>query len=237
MRPDELFALETLAHVYGGRVEEGENPPDGYLVQTDRSIAVEVTRLIEHVPGERGAYSRKADDEPAHNLIEELIEEIGDCIPQAMYLLVILYTPLNNIRKTRVQLREVVLSMVEKNEDEKEAEIYSNRIVLSFYKGERDSGQKIVGVFPNKKSSSDIGKNTGFLLSKAITEKEVRRKSYEGGSEYWLVLLNEYWIAGDSSYQVAYESLKIEHDFEKVILINRRNRNIVHVLYEKITSH
>lgn len=38
--------------------------------------------------------------------------------------------------------------------------------------------------------------------------------------EYWLALYNDYWIADGESYSEAYQQIDVEHEFDKVLVIN-----------------
>lgn len=233
MRSEEKYALEALVEKYGGDFTEGENPPDGYVIIEAKKYAVEVTRLIQHVLDENGKLkSRVADDLPAYKMINEVDIELRNAIPAKKYVFVILRTPINNIRKTKIELTSKILEMINSGKVKEEIKICSNPISIAFYNGERESGKKVIAGLPNSRSSSDIGGNVDYLLLNRIQTKEARRKKLHDINGYWLALVNEYWIADEQSYQVSYENLGIQHGFDKIIFINDRKQ--CHELYSKI---
>lgn len=232
MRSEERYALEVLVEKYGGEIIEGDDPPDGYIIKNTKKYAVEVSRLIQNVTDDNGvAKPRIADDTPAHLLINDIDLELRDKIPTGKYVFVILYTPINNIRKTKRQLISKILEMIEIGREEDETEICTNLVSISIYAGERESGKKVIAAFPNSRSSADIGANVDYLLLNRIRDKENKRKELPNVEGYWLALINEYWIANEQSYQVSYDSLGIEHGFDKVLLINYRKQS--HEIYSK----
>ena len=233
MRPEEQFALEALVSEYGGKYIAGDDPPDGYIINGDNKIAVEVTRLIQHVTNDDGiTRPRKANDSPAYNLIEDINCELRESIPTGRYVSLIIFTPVNNVRKTKRELSTKIIEMLNSGIVEDEVDICSNQISISVYEGDRESKKKVIGGLPNKNSSADIGANVDYILSSRIRDKENKRNDLGCVEEYWLALVNEYWIADESSYLAAYKSLDIEHGFDKILLIN--NQKDVHEIFSKI---
>jgi len=49
MSPNEIFVMNSMVEAFGGKFIEGENPPDAYLELDDKTIAVEVTMLVEQI--------------------------------------------------------------------------------------------------------------------------------------------------------------------------------------------
>ena len=232
MRPEEKYTLEALVEKYGGEFYEGDDPPDGYLLNKGKKIAVEVTRLIQHVTDDNGKHlSRRADDVPAHILIDQLDKELKSKIPTDKYIFVILPTPINNFKKTKENLSMEILQLIKSAETKKLVNICSNSISISVYNGNRESGKKIIAALPNTRSSTDIGANVSYLLSDRINDKEHKRKEIDGVAEYWLALINEYWIADEQSYNISYKSLEIKHGFDRILLLN--DCKDIHEIYKK----
>lgn len=233
MRPDEKYALEALASKYGGEFIAGDDPPDGYLVRHESKVAVEVSRLIEHVTSDEGiTRPRHADNAPVFKLIEDIDSELRKDIPFGKYVLLIVYTPVNDVRKTKRELVAKIIEMLSSEVTKAEVDIRSNSISISVYDGCRESGKKVIGALPSKNSSADIGENVSYILSSRIRDKESKRKDLDGTDEYWLALINEYWIADENSYRASYNSLDIAHGFDKILLIN--DQQDVHEIYRKI---
>lgn len=150
MKPDEKYALETLVEKYGGKYIKGDEPPDGYLVSEDgKRIAVEVTRLIQHVTDDnRFTKPRLADDEPGHELLDQLDIELSNKIPTDKYIFIILPTPVNNVSKTKQLLASKILDLINSSATEAEFDVCSNPISISVFNGERSSGKKSLEHYP-----------------------------------------------------------------------------------------
>lgn len=102
MNPNETYVLGALKSKYGGEFSDGEDPPDAYLYIDKKTIAVEVTRLVEQVEDKKGKrISRLAQDMPAINLTNEINKELERHLPEDKHILLIIPTPINNIRRTK----------------------------------------------------------------------------------------------------------------------------------------
>jgi len=221
MRAEEVFAMKALVSKYGGEFTKGEDPPDGYIIKKHKRIAVEVTRLIQHVSTVDGASkSRLGDDAPAINLANHLDNELTNRIPEDKFVLLIIRTPLLNVRKFKKELPIAIIDLIEGKPQQKTASIASNDVTIKVYSGKRDSGKKVIAAIANSRSSADIHSNARYILDKQITVKETKREELDGVSEYWLAFINEYWIADAQTYKRAYDSLCVKHGFDKVLVIN-----------------
>ena len=233
MRPDEKYALETIVEKYGGEIIEGDDPPDGYIIRNSKKYAVEVSRLIQHVADADGvAKPRIADEAPAYKLINEIDIELRNDIPPEQYVILILYTPVNNIRQTKLGLKSKIIEMIKSGREEEDTEINSNSVSISIRTGVQDTEKKVFAVLPSTRSSANIGANVNYILLNRIRDKERKRQELPGVEEYWLALINEYWIADENSYQISYNALEIDHGFDKILLINDRSQS--HEIYSKI---
>ena len=230
MRPEEEFVLEALVSEIGGEFVDGDDPPDAYLMHDGRRIAVEVSRLIQHTINEHGQLRpRLSDDVPALTLADHLDDDLRNNIPDKKFFFVVIPSPVNDVRRTREQINQIILEMIQSESEEFEGGVCGNLIQIKIINGDRPSGKKIVAALPNRNSSADIGLNVSFLLQDRITTKNRKREVDDNNDEYWLALMNDYWIADARSYQNAFDALKIEHEFDKILLVEG-NRN-VHQLY------
>jgi len=59
-----------------------------------------------------------------------------------------------------------------------------------------------------------------YLLKDRITTKAKKCERKLGMDEYWLALFNHYWVADEESYHLAYGSINIEHDFDKIFIVD-----------------
>src|SRR5262245_32395384 len=65
MKNSEKFVMRSVAIAYSGDWKPGADPPDAYLTIADRTFAVEVSTLTQHVTDDRGTRPRPRDDIPA----------------------------------------------------------------------------------------------------------------------------------------------------------------------------
>jgi len=78
-------------------------------------------------------------------------------------------------------------------------------------------------------ASTNIQENTEFLLENRIVIKNQKCNANDYADEYWLALFNTYCMADVDSYRGAYDALKLEHNFNKIYLIDGYRR--VYKLY------
>jgi hypothetical protein len=213
--------MNSIVKTIGGKFIEGEDPPDAYLQLNGKSIAVEVTRLVKQVQNDKGEMiSRRAHDQPAMSLSDELDLQMQNIIPDNKYVFLGLTAPINNIRKTKLGLKAEILIQLKKGVIKKELVIAGNRVSISIFDGVRSSGKKIISSIMNRYSDANLLSNTMNLLNDRITSKSEKCKAKSYGGEYWLALYNEYWVADIDCYKLAYSKLSIQHDFNKILVID-----------------
>jgi hypothetical protein len=221
MSPNETFVMNSIVKTFGGKFTEGEDPPDAYLQLDGKSIAVEVTQLVQQVQNDKGEMiSRLGHDQPAMTLSDELDLQMKNDIPNDKYVFLVLGAPINNIRKTKSELKIEILNQLNTGVVEQDLIIEENRISISIYDGVREAGKKVISAVANRYSDANLLNNTMYLLNDRITSKlkKCKAKSYKG--EYWLALYNDYWVADIGSYKLAYSKLNIQHDFNKILIID-----------------
>ena len=81
MRDDEEYVLKSVARFYSREWRPGEDPPDGYLTVANRTIAVEVSTLTQHITDHKGTRPRRSDDTQAIRLANELDLDFKAQIP------------------------------------------------------------------------------------------------------------------------------------------------------------
>ena len=225
MTPNEIYVLETLAASVRGTVTEGENPPDGYITVDRKRIAIEVSRLVEHVSSENGeTQSRLSTDVPAQTMAGEIEAEIAESIPEGTHIFLIIGSPVNNIRKTRQELQRAIVKMIESDENTKDIELCRNNVSINIYRGWPANESKISSAIANRYSSSNITQNVEAILADRIATKTLRQNRQSKPDEYWLALFNDYWIADAESYRVAYDKLQIPHDFDQIVIVDGYGR-------------
>ena len=228
MKPDEEYVLATLASKFGGKYIDGEDPPDGYLLLNNRKIAVEVTKLVEHINENGKRRSRLADDVPISNIVEQLNEEIGNLIPNNRWIHLVIPSPIKGINEFKKELTRIIINMIAIKRYNAVIDILGYVVAINLYKCQQPPKIKVVQAIDTKFASTNIEENTLFLLENRIRIKNqicnANANTYDGIDEYWLALFNTYCMADIDSYRAAYESLKLEHDFSKIYLIDGYRR-------------
>ena len=231
LREDEIFVIKSLCSKYGGTYRIGEDPPDAYMSLNDNEIAVEISILTQHVVDKSGKpVPRLSQDTGVLRLCDELNEELKREVPSGVYVLLIISSPLNNIRQTKADLIKKIKEIAQKKAPINEAfKTNKNKVEIKTFLGERSSGKKVIGAVPNHNSSSDILGNVLYILSERINDKVTKCQNIVH-RPLWLALFNDYWLAEPDTYKLAMEKLSIEHSFDKIVLLLGSKE--VHTLYE-----
>lgn len=146
MSPDEEFVMLSLQYEVGGSFIDGEDPPDAILQLGEDKIGVEVSTLVQRITTDDGvSVSRHSVDAPAINFASDLNEEMIFEIPDGRYVMVIVPSPLNDVRRTKKQTRIEILKRIELGLAEGDIQICGNLISIYIHNGARPSGKKVVG--------------------------------------------------------------------------------------------
>jgi hypothetical protein len=224
MREDEEFVLNSIARFYSGKWSPGNDPPDGYLILSDRMIAVEVSTLVQHVTDDKGTRSRHSDDTPAIRLANELDSELKGRITAYKQVMLVLRSPINDYRKTKTALAAEILSLVEDNPGPNRAErkitLRGNHIEIYLDQTEGTESKKIVAAVMNPSSNLDILKNVVHILEDRIRVKAQKCANLSFDGPIWLALLNDYFPTDPDTYRFGLQSISIEHPFEQILLVS-----------------
>ncbi|ALO34955.1 hypothetical protein CMT41_09680 [Colwellia sp. MT41] len=220
MKPDEEYVLATLASKFGGKYIDGEDPPDGYLLLNNRRIAVEVTKLVEHINENGKRRSRLADDVPISNIVAQLNEEIGKLIPKNRWIHLVIPSPIKRINDFKKELTGIIINMIAIKKYDAVIDILGYVVSINLYKCQHPPKIKVVPAIATKFASTNIQENILFLLENRINIKNKKCNANGDIDEYWLALFNTYCMADIDSYRAAYDSLKLEHNFSKIYLID-----------------
>lgn len=217
---EEQFVIESLSSALGGSWRAGEDPPDVYLVQDKVEIAIEISRLTQHVSGKSGRMeSRHSQDLGVVRLCDELNEEIGGLIQADRYVILTLHAPVDRLRKFKSTLKERIIDIAGSDDTEEVSlDISGNVSKIHIVKGQRSSGKKIIGIVANRNSSTDISSNVDFILAHRIKDK-TRKCTNVTHRPLWLALFNDYCLADQESYRKAMKHYSEDYPFEKIFLI------------------
>jgi hypothetical protein len=109
-------------------------------------------------------------------------------------------------------------------------EIAGESVGVHIREPRRVDQRQIVGVLENTNASADILRNAKTILAERIYSKWQKMKNIQRSGPKWLTLLNQYWLADIETYRQALTSVKIEHDFEKILFVT--DTGDVYVLFD-----
>jgi hypothetical protein len=233
MREDEKFVIESVAAFYSGNWRRGENPPDAYIDIGGRAIAVEISRLTQHVTTDSGTRERLSDDQTAVRLARELDEQLKHLVPDGTTVGIRLYPPILKMRKTKAELARNIISLINGNPSngtELKLKIFDNDILVYVNQHGDPKFKKISAIIFNPHSSPDILKNATYALEDRIKTKTTKCLTLENKT-IWLALLNGYWLADADTYHLAMKEISVPHAFEKIIVIS--DDGSLTILYER----
>jgi hypothetical protein len=206
IRPEEEFVMKAIAAELSGRWETpAKDPPDAFLtIDGDRKIAVEITRLTQNVPGERGGKPRLTDDAAGMEFVDDLNLELSDLVPNDQTLVLRFSVPMSKLPKTKVDLTKFLRQkLVEKHSFTAgtDVEFNGNKFNIRTHLG-KIGAHKIFGTPLHSGSNPDISFNVKQMLEERIIAKAKKRGKIKH-DEVWLALLNNYPLAGAVDYKHA----------------------------------
>jgi hypothetical protein len=226
MRSDEEFVARALVQYLGGpgvaSAADGEDPPDLYLSFATSRVGVEVTRFSEFTYESDGTLGNgETQDSFGLRLIKDLNSEIGPLVPTETHLHVGLSVPVRNAARFRKGLTAFVRRVAQKPKigSHEEMEIDGAEASVTVIP-QRPFAEKIGGYVANENSSADIAMNCRMILEERIRTKSAICEKLP--KPVWLAMLNDYWITNAKSYEPEASKLRIEHCFQRLLLVSDR---------------
>ena len=226
LKPDERFVSESLVKYFGPKkveYQEGEDPPDIYLLLNGEKIAVEITRLPPVSFDENGyMQNRNTQDLFGVNICDELDSKLNGKVPNGIHLLLEIHVPVANPRKYKKELIKQLESLIGKEikvGDKQLLSVLRNKVVVNCIPDHSRYIKKIGGIIANDNSIPHISTNAEVILTERISDKVEKCKNIPHKGAKWLALLNDYRLADFDIYSQAIKSLTIQHDFAKILFI------------------
>lgn len=227
LKPIEEFVKDCLVKHFGpniSKAQEGEDPPDIYLIINNKKIAVEITRLTPISFNQNGvAQNRNTQDCFAAKLINKFDSKLRDTIPSEMDISLTVYVPVTNPRKYKKILFKYLTKKLEDGVtvgEKEEVELSGSKVRVSFIPRRDQSPEKIVGIIVNRNSNADILKNAKVILEDRILVKVEKCERIQFQGLKWLALFNDYWLANYNTYAQALSNISVKHDFESIFIIS-----------------
>lgn len=213
--------MNALGERYGGSWTPGENPPDAYFETRHARIAVEVSTIVQHVPGkDGGSVPRLSYDRSVVEMVDRLEQVLRPRVKRGRYAILTLHSPLDNIRKVEAALAVRVADALDTLRTDQTISIAGNTIRITAHKGARPSGKCVVGLVPNRFSSPDIARNARSSLEDRIRVKAAKMKGIAAQGPCWLALLNDYYLADMETYRRVFAAMDIEHPFQRIVIVS-----------------
>jgi hypothetical protein len=234
LREDEQFVIAAIARSLSATWRPGENPPDAYLNLDTGTVAVEITTLTQHVTDDRGTRPRLSDDTATAKFADALNDELNHLIPEGYTIGLVLSSPILEHRKTRAQLALIIrghIADLQSLRTDRKLQINGNAITISLTHHEDTQYKKVSAVFMNRSSSANILSNAMDILEDRIATKTRKCAHLLGCGPIWLALLNDYWLTDADTYKLALSRLKLQHPFQKILLVN--GDGSVHSLHDE----
>jgi hypothetical protein len=223
LRDDEKFVIAAVSAAFSARWRPGEDPPDAYLTLGGKTVAVEISTLMQPVTDERGTRSRLTDDLPTAALGEELNLELQALIPDGYRVSLILRSPILARAKTKRKIASLIRSLLHNIltfPPHYHLAVNDNPVSIYLdYHGDAQQKKVTVG-FMHRKAVADLGANTRYILEERINVKAVKCKHLVGRGPLWLALLNDYWLADADTYRYALSLLSVKHPFDKILIVS-----------------
>jgi len=214
MRSEERFALEALNRTFGGTYIEGEDPPDAYFINDELKIGVEVSFLVEEV---------EMETEAAVSKISQYVDDkIGDMIPEDRWIYLGLRSPINRLSDFKRELLVSIQKLIENDTHAENLDIVGNKVSIFYYRNRLKTKDRVLQ-FHSYQSKFSI-EQARQLLESRISKKSELLTRIAHSSTLWLVLINLYRHASTDLYKEIYKNLKIDHPFEKIIIVNEHGR-------------
>lgn len=233
MRVDEKYAKNSIKTYlkkrlsFTGNIIEGEDPPDYYVLENNKKIALEITTAESIYVGEGKKNKRKTSTESTAKFCDELNSEFKNLIPRGKSLMLIFKIPMTNYSKFKKQLKFVLKKFLQKNErDNKSFDIGGEIIEARWIARDNSKRKAVVGVIGVKTPIINIQEQVQLILEKIIREKEKKLKNINGkrwNGEKWLGIINNYPLSEHENFSQALHEINNNHGFSKIFLIENNS--------------
>lgn len=229
MRTDEEYAKNSIkAYLkskfgFAGDIVEGEDPPDYYVLDGDKKIALEITRAESIFGGESRESRKKTSTEAVAMLCDELNEELKNLVPPEKSLMLVFKTPIYNFGKFKKRLRLMLKELLQEADLSNKALNINGEIVeVKWVTDEKGDYKGIVGAIGDKDPIIKINEQVRLIMERIISEKEVQLKEINGkawSGEKWLGIINNYPLAEHTNFSQVLQEITVQHDFSKIFFI------------------
>lgn len=222
LNTQEQAAIEAVVEHFSGTWEEGEDPPDAYLVVARQRIAVQVTTVQPRTPEQgRLAKPRLRFDKVALRVLRALQVGLSGSVPDGETVVLTITAPIRLPSKTAAALEDKIRAYLARPsalEDGWET-IHENRIRVRLVKSASAGASKVIGFVHNPDSDPDLLLDMTQLLLERIGAAAGKPAPAGSASARWLVLATADGPAQIETYRQVYAQLSISTEFKKILIV------------------
>ena len=223
LREDEKFVMDAISKTFPGTWRCGEDPPDAYLTVNNREVAVEISDLIQsRSDGRGGTVPLLSDAMTPTRLATELNDELQGEIPRDRGFVLSLKWPFSNMRKVKKHLKREIRQLFSSSDSTRNFRIEGNEISIEIRCHGDDLGYVSAVAVSASLPRYDVRETAWCALQERITAKAEKCNALKfQGRPIWLALYDCYSFADVETYLGAMTMFKVDHPFEKILLISR----------------
>jgi hypothetical protein len=221
LKKQQRTAIEAVARRFSATWEEGENPPDAYIMIAGKRVAVDITTSKRHGTGRGNATKpRLRFDKVATRVIERLQGTLGETVPKGMTVLLTITAPIRLPSKTAASLEDRIHTLLGRGtpgRDEKDT-IHGNGVQIRLLRDGPERAPRMIGFVHNS--------DTDPLLLLEMTRELLTLFSAEAGrrasrlvEDRWLVVISAGGSACLEAYSYIYSQLRVATDFKKILMV------------------
>lgn len=222
MKMQEKAAIACVANHFSATSEEGDDPPDAWLVLGRKRIAVEVVTADKPVASGAARKPRLRFDKGALGLVARLQTALNDSVPERRAVIVTITAPIRQDSKTTAALEQLIRSTLAGRSLRTDIQetIHGNQIRIRIVKTGPVQGTKIIGFVHNPDPGADvILLHTTETLLEWLAVAAKRRAAIKYKGEWWLVIANEHAFPPIETWRQIYSQLPAPAVYKAILMV------------------
>lgn len=224
----ERFAIEAVARHFSAIWQRGEDPPDACVTVAGRQMAVDIAVIAPQYTDRKrpAAKARLRDDAVARRVLRDLEHALRAHVPDGKTVILTLGAPIIEPKNLLAALTEMLLAYLKSGAEEIEEKktVLGNRVRFRILNGDLRWTAKVVGFVFSSDPKPGVLVNAMRSLHDEIAAKVEKRNPKMSGSERWLILVSDHWIADIKTYRRAYSNLPMPGGFKKILMVLESGR-------------
>jgi hypothetical protein len=221
LKKAERTAIEAVARQFSATWENGDDPPDAYIMVAGRRVAVDIATLKRRGTGQgKAANPRLRFDKVATRLMERLRATLGETVPDGMTVLLTITAPIRLPSKTAALLEDKIQTLLGPGSTgrDEHGTIHGNRVHIRLLKDESERAPKMIGFVHNSDSDPLLLLNMTRELLELISAGAGRPAPRLAGDR-WLVVISAGGISCLDAYRYIWSQLRTAPDFKRILMV------------------